>query len=233
MIYSGGNVKMIHTGVTNSIRMNNVVKAGLVLADVAVLCVERKSVKRNIGSSNILQRDVNSLRVSTISSRLLWCRVLPSDSARLCPFCPFSPVHPVDDSGEYRRAYMPNMRPNTTTNGPAERMTASPYIVIAQNAATSKKLSQGSPVVHVSRPTILLRGRRKGCEYANTRVICGGVATSSGDFWCTRIVERSFVCVLDCPRGVGVKAAKVGGLGSPFGCGVAPPLSTGWEGLDI
>jgi hypothetical protein len=42
-----------------------------VVAEVAVLWVERKSVKRRNGSSRMLQRDVKSFKLSTISSRLL------------------------------------------------------------------------------------------------------------------------------------------------------------------
>jgi hypothetical protein len=152
-------------------RMKRTVRAGLVVADVAVRCVERKSVKRRNGSSRMLQRDVNSFRLSTISSRLLWCLMSLSDSALLCCFCPFSPVHPVDESGEYLRVYMPRIKPDTTMMGPAYRVTTSPYMTTAQKVATKRKLSHGSPVVHVNSPTSLFSGRMKGCEYASTRVI--------------------------------------------------------------
>lgn len=40
----GWRVRRIHRGVTRSIRMNRVVRAGLVVAEVAVRWVERKSV---------------------------------------------------------------------------------------------------------------------------------------------------------------------------------------------
>jgi hypothetical protein len=163
-------VRTIHIGKTNRIRINKVVRAGRVVADVAVLWVDRKSVNRRKGSSKMLHREVNSFRVSTMSSKLLWCLMLLSDSARLCPFCPFSPVHPVDDSGEYLREYMPIMSPMTTMIGPAYRVTASPYSTIAQKLATRRKLSQASPVVHVKSPASLFNGRRNGCEYASTRV---------------------------------------------------------------
>jgi hypothetical protein len=175
-------VRRIHIGRTNRMRMNKTVRAGRVVAEVAVLCVERKSVRRRNGSSRILQRDVNSFRLSTISSKLLWCLISLSDSARLCPFCPFSPVHPVDDSGEYLRVYMPSIKPDTTMMGPAYLVTTSPYITVAQKLATKRKLSHGSPDVHVNSPASLFRGRMKGCEYARTRVIWGGVAASKGDF---------------------------------------------------
>jgi hypothetical protein len=49
-----------------------------------------------------------------------------------------------------------------------------------------------------------------GCEYAKALVTCGGVASSRGDFWCTRIVERCRVEGNECE--VGEKAATVGGL---------------------
>ena len=51
-------------------RMKRVVRAGLVVADVAVRWVERKSVSCINGSSNILHLEVNTVKVSTISSRL-------------------------------------------------------------------------------------------------------------------------------------------------------------------
>jgi hypothetical protein len=51
--------------------MKRVVRAGLVVADVAVLCVERKSVKLRSGSRRILHLEVKSFKVSTISSKLL------------------------------------------------------------------------------------------------------------------------------------------------------------------
>ena len=200
-------MRAIQSGRTNSMRMNSTVSAGRVVADVAVRCVERKSVNCRNGSSSMLQRDVNSLRSSTISSRLLWCLMLLSDSVLLCPFCPFSPVQPVDDSGEYLRAYMPKIKLDTTMIGPAYLVTASPYITTAQKLATSIKLSHGSSVVQVNSPASLFRGSRNGCEYASTRVTCGGVAASSGDFWCTSMAERSFVCGVTCPMLEGEKAA--------------------------
>lgn len=174
---------MIQIGVTKSIRIRSVVRAGLVVAEVAVLCVERKSVSCRSGSRSTLHLEVNIFRVSTISSNVFWCFVFViSDSTLLWPFFCFSPVQPDDESGEYRREYIPSIKPITTTTGPANLIMTSPYNTVAQKLATSKKLSQGSSVVHVNNPTILLRGRRNGCEYAKARVICGGVAKSSGDF---------------------------------------------------
>lgn len=70
MMRRGGKVKAIQIGVTARIRTNRVVSAGRVVALVAVRCVDKKSVISRSGSSRILQRDVNSLRVSTISSRV-------------------------------------------------------------------------------------------------------------------------------------------------------------------
>lgn len=79
-----------------------------------------------------------------------------------------------------------------------------------QKAATNRKLSQGSPVVHDRSPTSLFKGTINGCEYAKALVTCGGVASKSGDFWCTRIVERCRVEENEFE--VGEKAATVGGL---------------------
>ena len=70
-ICNGGKVRPTHSGVTSNIRMKRVVKAGRVVADVGVRCVDKKSVRRRNGSSSRLQRVVNSLSVSTISSKLL------------------------------------------------------------------------------------------------------------------------------------------------------------------
>jgi hypothetical protein len=101
IIYSGGRVRATHNGVMRRIRMNSVVSAGLVVADVAVLCVDKKSVRRKNGSSKILHRAVNSLSVSTISSKLFWCLVVSDSALVLAPlFCPFWPAHPVDDKAE-------------------------------------------------------------------------------------------------------------------------------------
>ena len=167
-------------------RTNMAVRAGLVVALVAVLCVDKKSVSRRNGSSKMLHRLVNNFRLSTISSRLFAWRIA-SDSVRLCVF---APDVAVELRLEKRREYMPSISSATTTIGPPHRMTGSPYSVTAQKPATSRKLSQGSPVVHDSRPAILFNGWMNGYEYASVRVTCGGVATRSGDFWWTRIVER-------------------------------------------
>jgi len=177
--------------------------------------VERNSVSSKRGFRSTLHLDVNSLRVSTISSNVFWClKFVASEFSLLCPFFSFSPVQLVDDNGEYRREYIPRINPITTTNGPAHRKAASPYNTIPQKQARSKKLSQESLLVHVSSPASWLRGRRKGCEYAKARVICGGVAMSNGDFWCTRIVERCLFADDACDKFNGEKAATVGGFGS-------------------
>lgn len=70
IIAIGCSVKRIHTGVTSKIRIKSVVRAGRVVADVAVRCVERKSVSSSRGSSRTLHLDVNIFRVSTISSKV-------------------------------------------------------------------------------------------------------------------------------------------------------------------
>jgi hypothetical protein len=125
MIYRGGRVRRIQTGVTSNIRINRVVSAGRVVAEVAVRCVDRKSVNLKNGSSKMLHLDVKSFSVSTISSRLLCCRI-NSESPLLCPFCTFSPVVAVEDKGEYLREYMPRIKTVTTTTGPTHRITVSP-----------------------------------------------------------------------------------------------------------
>ena len=215
IICIGRSVRTIHSGVTRRIRIKRVVRAGLVVAEVAVLWVERKSVSSRSGSKSTLHLDVKTFRVSTISSRVFWCFVFViSESTFLCPFFSFSPVQLVDDRGEYRREYIPSINPITMTIGPAHLITASPYRMTPQNPATSRKLSHGSPLVHVSNPASLLRGSKKGCEYANARVICGGVAINSGDFWCTRIVDRCLLADVACERVTGLNDAMVGGFGS-------------------
>ena len=70
MILRGGNVNKTQIGVINKMRINRVVRAGLVLADVAVRCVDRKSVICKNGSSKTLHREARTVNVSTISSRL-------------------------------------------------------------------------------------------------------------------------------------------------------------------
>lgn len=70
MTRSGGIVMRIQNGETNKIRMNRVVSAGRVVADVAVCWVERKSVSARKGSSKVLHLDVKMVRISTISSKL-------------------------------------------------------------------------------------------------------------------------------------------------------------------
>lgn len=64
IMYSGGRVRIIHTGVISNILINSVVRAGLVVADVAVLCVERKSVNRRSGSNKMLHLEVNDFKSS-------------------------------------------------------------------------------------------------------------------------------------------------------------------------
>ena len=137
-----------------------------------------------------------------------------SESSLLCPFFCFSPVHPEDDNGEYLLEYIPKINPITITTGPAYLITTSPYSTTPQNPATNKKLSHGSPLVQVNNPTNLFSGSRNGCEYANARVIWGGVCINSGDFWWTRIVERCLFAEVECDSVTGENDANVGGFGS-------------------
>lgn len=68
--YKGGSVSAIHSGVIIKMRMSNVVRAGRVVAEVAVRCVDKKSVNRRNGSSRMLHRNVKTFSVLRISSRL-------------------------------------------------------------------------------------------------------------------------------------------------------------------
>jgi hypothetical protein len=70
IIRIGGSVRRIHRGVTRSIRMKRIVRAGLVVAEVAVLWVDRKSVSSKRGSRRVLHLDVKPFKVSTISSKV-------------------------------------------------------------------------------------------------------------------------------------------------------------------
>jgi len=64
-------------------------------------------------------------------------------------------------------------------------------------------------------------------------VICGGVAASRGDFWCTSMAERSFVCGVVWPRLAGEKLAYVGlEFESPVGGGDDASLLD-LEGVDM
>jgi len=68
IIWKGRRVRTIQRGVTRRIRIRRVVRAGLVVADVAVLCVDRKSVSSSRGSRSTLHLEVKTFSVSTISS---------------------------------------------------------------------------------------------------------------------------------------------------------------------
>lgn len=94
---NGGRVRINQMGVKRRMRMNSVVKAGRVVAAVAVVWVLKKSVSRRRGSSRMLQRAVNVCKVSRISSRLFLC-LSWSEPPRLCVFF-FSPVRIVLESG--------------------------------------------------------------------------------------------------------------------------------------
>jgi hypothetical protein len=73
MSWKGRRVKRIQAGVTKIILVSKAVNAGLVVAEVAVRWVDRKSVSSRRGSNKILHRVVNSLKASTISSKVLLC----------------------------------------------------------------------------------------------------------------------------------------------------------------
>jgi hypothetical protein len=156
MIRSGGSVSAIQMGVNAKIRINSVVNAGLVVADVALDWVERYSVNPKKGSKITSQRPVKLCSVSSISSRLFRC----SESARFLFLS--TPLQRVLDNGEYLLEYMPIIKPATNTTGPAHRSTSSPYSTTNQKHTTSRKLSQGSSVVQLRSPTRWFSGRMKG-----------------------------------------------------------------------
>lgn len=84
---------------------------------------------------------------------------------------------------------MPAIKKIVNINGPPYRSISSPYRQMNQKAATMRKLSQGSPVVHDSSPTSLFKGTIKGWLYAKARVTWGGVASKRGDLWWRRMVD--------------------------------------------
>ena len=94
---------------------------------------------------------------------------------------------------------MPRIKLIATRIGAAQSKSSLPYNVSAQKPATSRKLSHGSSELHDTRPSSLFKGKRYGWEYARARVTGGGVATSSGDFLWTIMVERRLE-VLDVPE---------------------------------
>ena len=116
----------IQNGVTSKMRMKRVVSAGRVVAEVAVRWVERKSVMIRNGSSSMLHLPVSSCTVSTISSSDLCCGDIPEPSDGCLLWLNFSPVLLVEESGEYRREYMPRMRKVTRIIGPPYRRISSP-----------------------------------------------------------------------------------------------------------
>lgn len=89
--------------------------------------MDRKSVRLRKGPKRMLQRAVNSCKVSTISSKVLWLEVEEPDDSGLSPLDGLlSPVFVVEDKGEYRREYMPKMSVRTIKTGLAKRMTSLP-----------------------------------------------------------------------------------------------------------
>lgn len=83
MIWRGGRVRAHQAGEASIMRINRVVRAGWVVADVAVCWVERKSVMRRKGSRRMLHLVVNVWRVARISSRDLRCFICVSEGSRL------------------------------------------------------------------------------------------------------------------------------------------------------
>lgn len=130
-----------------------------------VRCREEKSVNCTIGSKRMLHRDVKMLCVSTISSKL---------------FCFVGIL----------LKYIPPISVMITRRGPAHLIREPPYNTVAQNIATTKKLSHGSSD-HDINPTNLVEERRNGYECARARVICEGVTLRSESC-------RSVVLRLDC-----------------------------------
>lgn len=92
-------------------------RAGRVVAEVAVRWVDRKSVMVMNGSSNMLHLVVNWVTVSMISSNDLCCgaEVAVLDGFPLC----LSPVLDFDDSGEYLLEYIPSIKNTTALIGVA------------------------------------------------------------------------------------------------------------------
>ena len=96
---SGGKVNPNQIGVASEMRTKRVVRAGLVVAEVAVRWMDRKSVRRSIGSRRMLHRVVKVCRAAKISSRDLRCLTCTLACSFWSVFC-FSPVQPVEESGE-------------------------------------------------------------------------------------------------------------------------------------
>lgn len=62
-------------GVIARSRMKRAVRAGEVVEDVAVIWVDRKSVRARKGARRRLERWFRVVRVCKMESRDLWCRV--------------------------------------------------------------------------------------------------------------------------------------------------------------
>ena len=211
-------------GVANMIRMISPERGGRVVGEGGAICVDRKSIRSRNGSTRMLHRVMKTRMVSTISSRLLLCDTVVFSTAaatleldlelelelELESALPARRARPDVAKGEYRREYRPRIKPATTTTGPAQRMTASPYKEMVQKPARNKKLCHGSPVLQVKRPASTFNGTMKGCEKASARVTTGGVATRSGERRWTMMLERRLVCS-DEEMVEGEKAAMVGG----------------------
>ena len=71
MTLNGGSANRTQIGDNVNNLTNNAVSAGRVVAEVAVCCVDTRSVSRMNGSSRTLHLDVKLCSVPTISSRLL------------------------------------------------------------------------------------------------------------------------------------------------------------------
>lgn len=132
IIWSGQTANNSHRGVMARARSPRVTSAGAVVAEVGVRPTERNVVNEYNGSKKIFNLAVNVCKVSNISS---------SDG------CTSSFLNLLRN--------IPTANANTITTLPPYLTSTSPYSTTAQNAATSKKLSQGSPLVHVNKPMTL------------------------------------------------------------------------------
>lgn len=115
------------------------VSTGRVVVVVAVTVVDRNLVKDKKGSKKMFNRVVKEDNVSSISSNVVGA-----------------------GSSRYLLKNIPKTNSATATTFPAQRNPTSPYKTAAQKAATTRKLSQGSFVVQVSRPATQFNPERYG-----------------------------------------------------------------------
>lgn len=145
--WKGGRVRPNQMGVMARRRRKSAVRAGDVVEDVAVIWVERKSVRARKGARRRLERWVRVVRVCRIESRDLWCLVGAAfcwvevlEGERLWE--DFEGVSSEEfrewvveldegfvklvESEEKRRLYIPRTSPTAASSGPSHRMTTSP-----------------------------------------------------------------------------------------------------------